>query len=130
VDDRSPHLTPPVATDFTPLRTAVMVKVRGPDAASRMDPATTTKVIDDLGRVQQFVGFAERHAAGWSTPWYGTPVAVVVLDFYGADGFKGHLGIGPGFLTTQRAGAFLSRALTAEDQAEILSIISLPGVAP
>jgi hypothetical protein len=67
--------------------------------------------------------FAELHGSGWGSPWYGTPVARLRVDFFSGNRFLGDLGVGSNFLAAQGCGYVQSRKLAAADRAELVGLI-------
>jgi hypothetical protein len=90
----------------------------------RTTPAGVTKSIEDVAIIQKVVAFAKTRQTGWRAPWYGTPIGRVALDFYGTDGFLGHLGIGEDFLETQQDG-FFSRSLKQEEREDLIRVLDV-----
>lgn len=62
--------------------------------------STPLKRIRDKKQVDAIVGFIDKHASGWSSPWAGVPVPKIVVNLYDGQEFKGHFGAGNGFFET------------------------------
>ena len=94
---------------------------------ARTNEKENVKTIVDPGQISKIVAFVDAHRSGWggSGDMYGVPVPRIILDFYDADNFKGHFGIGKGFVETQRVGAFASRSISEREAQEFLNLIGM-----
>jgi hypothetical protein len=72
-----------------------------------------TSPITSPAQIASVVGFANQELAGWKVPWAGVPVPDISADLYSESTFLGHLGVGPGFLETQRDGTFLAKFVSS-----------------
>jgi hypothetical protein len=83
-----------------------------------------SKVTDEK-QILAVIAFVDAHRADWGAPWYGIPVPVVVADFYDGESFKGHLGVGPSFLETQRQGDFWSQSASRVEVKQFLALVGV-----
>jgi len=84
------------------------------------------RTITDRQRIARIAAFAQAHADGWRSPWYGTPVGDITLDVYRGPRFMGHLAIGSNFLESQGCEDFMSRTVSPTDRRAILSLVGVP----
>jgi hypothetical protein len=83
----------------------------------------TIKVVDDPAAIQAVLTFLKSHAAGWTVPAEGVPVARLRLNFYTGSKILGNLGVGRTFLTVHQAGSFWSKASTQTDYFQLQGLI-------
>jgi hypothetical protein len=85
------------------------------------------KVIDDPVRVARIVEYADARRQRWggTSDAFGVPVPRVSAFFYEGDKFRGHFGVGPGFLETQRDGDFASRVASEREEREFLELLDV-----
>jgi hypothetical protein len=69
--------------------------------------------------------FILAHADGWETPWYGTPVPRLQVNFYRGERLIGGFGVGRDFLTTDPGPVFMSRSVQGQDVEELLRRLSV-----
>ena len=96
-----------------------------PSTCRRSWAATHGRTITDRVRIAQIAAFAQAHADGWGSPWYGTPVGDITLEVYEGPRFMGHLAIGSNFLESQGCNDFMSRRVSPTDRRAILSLVGV-----
>jgi hypothetical protein len=84
------------------------------------------RTITDTQTLLALSSFAINHKSGWGAPWYGTPVALLQVQFYGGSKFLGDLDVGSDFLVAQGCGDFLARSVSARDRYEVMKLLSVP----
>jgi hypothetical protein len=57
------------------------------------------------------------------------PVPSFSAQIYDGETFKGHVGLGNGFLSAQRDGGFASKGISAADEEKFLQILGMPSSA-
>jgi hypothetical protein len=90
-------------------------------------PSEVIATCSDTAAVSYASNFIRERSLGWTTPWYGTPVPSVVIEFYRGDTILGWFGIGRGFVTSERAPRFDFREV---DPLECESLLRVVGVDP
>ena len=84
------------------------------------------KTIQDAAVIAAAQAAVARHDLGWSTPWYGTPVPRLQVNFYKAGQLLGGYGVGIDFLTTDPGPTFMSRAITHSEALQIAATVGVP----
>lgn len=83
------------------------------------------RVITDTSEIKKITDFTWSHRSGWETPWTGTPIALIRVNFYCKGSFVGDLGVGDDFLTSQGCGRFQSRNVSEKDREIIMGLFSV-----
>jgi hypothetical protein len=84
------------------------------------------RTIIDTQTLIALSSFAINHRSGWGAPWYGTPVALLQVQFYRGSQFLGDLDVGNDFLVAQGCGDFLARSVSPRDRSEVMNLLSVP----
>jgi hypothetical protein len=80
------------------------------------------KTITSPDTIEKVLAFARSHTEGWYTPWYGTPIPSIILNFYSASKSIGNFKIGGGFLECTQ-GVFWFRELERNDLDILMGIL-------
>jgi hypothetical protein len=86
------------------------------------------KTIEDASTICAFVAYVDNRRTGWGgfNDAFGVPVPFIVANVYDGNVFRGHVGLGNGFLEAQRDGGFASKAITNAEELEFLQILGVP----
>lgn len=97
--------------------------------ADRIEVTTShTKVlaaIQDPDTIAAVHAIVARHDLGWSTPWFGTPVPTLQVNFYRGSRLLGGFGLGEDFLTSDPGRRFMMRSIPATETQEIVRLLGV-----
>ncbi|MBA2413281.1 MAG: hypothetical protein H0V63_10715 [Burkholderiaceae bacterium] len=83
------------------------------------------RTVTDKPTLDAINEFAMSQRDGFSTPFAGTPVALLRANFYSGAKFLGDFGVGRTFLSAQGCGSFHSRGVAPDDRATIMRLFAV-----
>src|SRR5574337_182396 len=81
------------------------------------------KSITDSAKIIAITEFVNSHRGKWTKPFPGTPVPIIITDFYNNDQFIGHFGVGETFFETQCGDDFCSQNVSANEITDYFHLI-------
>lgn len=90
------------------------------------DAGVCIAVIRSPARIADICALANRYSDKWGGAGdvFGVPIAPLKAEFFAGQVFQGHLGIGDGFLETQRDGDFASRQVSKSETNALKTLLS------